>query len=104
MKQIINGRLYNTETANEIGSDNNGYDCTNFHWYSETLYQKRTGEFFLFGKGGPLSKYQEVLTSDGRSFSGGSRINPLTTEEAKQWGEEHLDVDRYIEVFGEVEE
>lgn len=104
MKKIINGKMYNTETAAAIGRYENGYDCTNYHWYSETLYQKQTGEFFLLGKGGPLSKYQVVVSPDGNSCSGGSRIDSLTTDEAKQWGEAHLNADRYIEIFGGVNE
>ena len=46
MKKIINGKLYNTDTARQIGSwDNNITD--RLYWVSETLYQKQRGEFFL---------------------------------------------------------
>ncbi len=48
MKKIINGKRYDTETAKLIGSD--GYsNPSDFNYWSEDLYQKKTGEFFLYG-------------------------------------------------------
>lgn len=51
MKQIINGKMYNTETATEIATRSNG--CTGWEYLEETLYRKKNGEFFLCGSGGP---------------------------------------------------
>ena len=100
MKQIIRGKLYNTETAAKLGSFGKGMG---FSHYSETLYVKKTGEFFIYGEGGPRSKYAESI--DDNTWSGGSRITPLASEEeARDWAEDHLDVDQYIEIFGQVEE
>ena len=51
MKKIINGKTYNTETAKKLANwDNEIYGS--FDSIEETLYQKRTGEFFLAGEGG----------------------------------------------------
>lgn len=47
MKKIINGKAYNTETAKELGSYWNGYPHGDFSYVCETLYVKRTGEYFL---------------------------------------------------------
>lgn len=63
---------------------------------------KKTGEFFLYGEGGGLSKYRTVI--DTNSWTGGSQIIPLTEEEAKDWMEKYGDVDDYIELFGEPKE
>lgn len=99
MKKIINGKQYNTDTAKDIGSwDNHQYG--DFGFVEETLYQKRTGEFFLYGAGGPASKYAE--SAGGNNWAGGSQIIPLTWDEAREWAEKHLDVDNYEAVFGEV--
>ena len=104
MKKIMNGKLYDTKTAERIGYYTNGSDCRNFRWYEEELYRKKTGEFFLYGAGGPLSPYARCTSPDGRSFGDGDALIPQTIDEAKAWAERHMDADDYIEVFGEVEE
>lgn len=101
MKKIINGRLYDTETAKELGSDSYS-NRSDFHYWEETLYQKRTGEFFLHGEGGPASKYAKTVGLN--EWSGGERIMPLSYTEAQEWAEKHLDGDTYIEIFGAPEE
>ena len=98
MKKIIDGRLYNTDTARKLGSYENMADCRNFHYYCEALYQKRTGEYFLYGEGGPMTQYARAI--DQNSWSGGERIMPQTVESARKWAEEHLDADDYAEAFG----
>lgn len=98
MKKIIDGKLYNTETARELGSDSYS-NPRDFHWWRETLYQKKTGEFFLHGEGGAATKYAETVGLN--EWSGGKRIMPLTYTEATEWAEKHLDADDYIKIFGE---
>ena len=102
MKKIINGKKYDTETAKHVGSWSNGYSYSDFEYAKEKLYKNKTGEFFLYGSGGPASKYCEYI--DGNTRSGGCDIIPLTENKAKKWAERHLDADRYEEIFGEVEE
>ena len=58
-KKIINNRMYNTETAKQLGYWSNGYTPSDFYFAEETLYQKKTGEYFLVGHGGPMSSYAE---------------------------------------------
>ena len=101
MKKIINGKLYNTETANYVDWDWNGVGRGDFKYWREELYLKKTGEFFLYGEGGAMSQYAERYP-DG--LGSGERIIPLSENEAKSWMEKHSDVDKYIEIFGEVEE
>jgi len=59
MKKIIDGKKYDIETAMLIGTTEKGCNCTDYHYTSEVLYQKKNGEFFLFGEGDPLSIYGE---------------------------------------------
>ncbi|MBQ6343937.1 MAG: hypothetical protein IJI41_12490 [Anaerolineaceae bacterium] len=63
---------------------------------------KKNGEFFLYGEGGPLSKYQKQVGMN--EWSGGEVIIPMTIEDARDWAEEHLDADDYVKVFGDPEE
>ena len=100
MKKIIEGKMYNTETAKEVFKWDNG-NYGKFEYCEEALYKKKTGEFFLYGYGGPMSKY---AISRGNETSSGEEINPLTEKEAKKWLEKKGDTKTYIETFGEVEE
>ena len=101
MKKIINGKRYDTETAERVGSDSYSYP-NDFHYWEEELYRKKTGEFFLYGTGGPLSKYREQISLN--NWSGGSKIIPLAYAEAQKWAEEHLSGDEYETIFGVVED
>ena len=101
MKKIINGRKYDTETAKDVGYWSNGYPCSDFNHCEETLYLKKTGEYFLYGEGGALTEYSRD-TWDGRT--GSSQIIPMTESEAKEWAENKLSCDEYEALFGEVEE
>ena len=102
MKQIINGKLYNTETASYIGSNRSDCYRSDFHYFEEELYRKKTKEFFLYGEGGPASVYAEQLSTGG--CIEGAKIVPLTEEEAREWVERNLDADEYIQIFEECEE
>lgn len=102
MKKIIDGKKYDTETAREVGSWDNGCFVTDMQYFSETLYRKRTGEYFLYGEGGAMSRYAEPC--EGNSWTSGEHIFPLSYEEATHWAEEHMDADDYESEFGEVSE
>ena len=100
MKKIINGKLYDTDKAQELGNyEFSRRNC--FDWYSETLYRKRTGGFFLYCEGNAMSPYAR-RSDNGSGY--GERIKPLTYSEAQEWAEENLDGDDYISIFGDPEE
>lgn len=99
MKKIINGKKYDTATAEKLGFFDNNAD-QRLASVVETLYRKRTGEFFLLGEGGPMSKY--AVSTGGGNWAGGTSIIPLSWESARAWAEEHLDAAAYEAIFGEV--
>ncbi len=101
MQKIIKGRKYNTDTAQEVCGYSNGLPWGDFDWVQETLYVKRTGEYFLHGKGGARSKY---AVPDGDFMGGGSEIIPLSEKEAQSFVEENGDTETYEKFFGEVSE
>ncbi len=86
MKQIINGKSYNTETADFIAEWDNGYYGGDFHRCSENLYQTKKGQYFIHGNGGAMSSYAQ---SSGNMVVGGERIRLITKEEALKWCENH---------------
>lgn len=100
MRKIIDGKLYNTETSEYLGS-NQEYFRSDFRYYSEELYRTKKGKYFLAGEGNGLSKYSKKY-DDG--WGPGEAIILLTEEEAKEWVENHLSVNDYLEIFDEIEE
>ena len=101
MKKVIAGKVYNTQTAECVGEMSWG-STRGFTDCNEELYRKRTGEFFLHGYGGGMSKYAKSVGQN--SWGWGEAIIPMTLEEAKAWAEEHLDGDEYEKIFGIIEE
>lgn len=102
MKKIINGKVYDTDTAQELGSWANAGSWGDFSHMAETLYRKKTGEFFLHGEGGCMTKYAQAVGQN--EWSGGERIMPMAFAEAREWAEEHLDAEVYELIFGAIEE
>lgn len=94
MKQIINGIMYDTETAKYFGT------CeiptiSGFRKRIE-LYRKNNGEYFLY------SYLQELSWIGNSTVSLG--IFPVTEEKAKKFTEGYLSVERYEAIFGKCRE
>jgi hypothetical protein len=102
MKQIIKGKKYDTDTATKIYEYQNEYGYSDFRYVIETLYIKKTGEYFLHGEGGAMSKYCQKSGSN--TTCGGAEIIPLDRCEAFDWGSDNMPVDKFEAHFGEVEE
>lgn len=102
MKKIINGKMYNTETAKALGTAYSNAPVNSFEYWKETLYKKKTGEYFLYGYGGPVSQYAKCI--DMNTWSGGDKFIPLTETKAMKWAERYLSAEEYCDIFGEPEE
>lgn len=100
MKKIIKGKVYDTDTATLLAEYDSGHSVTDFKHYAEELYQKKTGEYFIYGEGGPASRYCQACPTGG--WDGGQKIVPLTYEQARDWAEEFLSTKQYEQIFGEV--
>jgi len=99
MKAIINGVLYDTETAVRVGDGGNDAPVGDFRCSEVRLYRTESGRFFLAGEGGPMTRWAETLPDGARKD--GSGIVPLSEGEALSWAEANLCPDTVIEVFGE---
>jgi len=101
MKRVIDGKVYNTETATKLYENSYGY-ASDFAHYEETLYHTEKGTFFLCGSGGPISSWAEYHSDGTRTGSEG--IVPFSWEDALNWCENHgVDADDIMRWF-EVEE
>lgn len=85
MKKVINGRMYNTITAQKMATRAKKREEMQAHWayWEEALYMKKTGEFFLYATGGPSSCYRDKNAAG--LFTSGEKILPLTDSEAAEW-------------------
>lgn len=100
-KKVIGGKMYNTDTAERLACDSYS-NVRDFNYWSQELYRKKTGEYFIYGEGGPLTEYGQSYGDNGIGY--GDRIDPISEEDARKWAEEHLDGDEYEKIFGTVEE
>lgn len=100
MRKIIDGRVYDTSTATHVA----GYEenLRQSSYIAEDLYRKRTGEYFLHGKGGAMSAYQTRV--DSTTWTGGEAIIPISIDRARAWMEQHATDTEYETEFGEVVE
>ena len=102
MKEVINGKMYNTETAEAIHEWDNGLYGNDFRSCEKTLYRTKKGNYFVAGEGGPMSCY---AVSNGNTTSGGSGIRPIEKEDVVQWLEEHDGTEAIEQYFAnEIEE
>lgn len=97
MKRIISNKVYDTDTARELARIDTGSTAELSFW-CESLYQKRTGEYFIHGEGGPMSRY--AVSVGQNEWAWGEKIIPLSAEKARAWAEEHLDTEEYDRIFG----
>lgn len=95
MKQIINGKKYDTKTAMACGTYVEPILFTKCETFI-TLYRKTNGEYFLHEYWREMIFIVEVCRD--------ARIKPLTVEKAKRWAERHLSVYEYENEFGQASE
>ena len=101
MKRIVDGKRYDTETAQKIGEASSG-NYSDFRYWSETLYKTKKGAYFIAGEGGAASRWGK---SSGNVSWGDEGIIVLTPAEALAWCSEYLDdAEQYEEFFDGIED
>ena len=101
MYKVINGKKYNTDTAKLLGTWYAEYSSTDYKYFEEYLYRTKSGNFFIYGEGGPDSPYRQQVEYN--TWTGGESIIPITFEQARKWAEDHLDGEDYEAIFGDAE-
>ncbi|MFA6192618.1 MAG: hypothetical protein WC665_09735 [Sulfurimonas sp.] len=101
MKKVINGKVFDTETATELLSWGHG-NIYDFRYIRETLYKTKKGKYFLYGVGGPLTSYAVRVSSS--ETSGSSNITHMTSKDALTWVEENFEnvSDLILEEFSDL--
>lgn len=94
MKKIVNGKMYNTSTAEYIASNGSrGLSPSDFNYVENDLYKKKTGEFFI-------TKGFYVMCEGWKSEI---KTN-VTEKEVKKFLENGNHIEEYEKLFGEPEE
>ena len=96
MRAIIDGKQYDTDTAELISTFGMG-NPSDFRHVREGLYKTSKGKFFLDGEGGPLSAYAQSIAMN--EWIGGRKLVPLSNSEALRWCEDHADPETTQEHF-----
>lgn len=97
MKQVIDGKIYDTENATRIGFAEFGTSGDHRYCY-EALFKTTRGRYFLEFHGGAMSKY--AVDQGPHLVGGSSGIRLLDNDEALGWCEEHdIDVDVVARFF-----
>lgn len=107
MREIINGRTYDTETATLIAEC---YRQPQFAYHDEVLYEQEENIFFIYREDGCLTRFNPismVACSDDDWEIESQSIIPCSKSEAKSWFEKNIEPDAYVEeyeaLFGEVQ-
>lgn len=88
MRYQRDGKLYDTATAKVILVRESRVPKTSPAFYEQTLYRKRTGEFFLHGVGGPESPAARFTRPGQSKPEGGEFIQPVDAIGAREFVEE----------------
>ena len=100
MKQIIDGKRYDTDTAQLIGhvGSKAHISSNDFSYWFAGLYVTRNGRYFIYGHGGASSVFAKSV---GNGWSGSSGIIPISVDEAREYAERALeaeDVEKWFNV------
>jgi hypothetical protein len=80
MKRIIDGKRYDTETAQRLCSFGYWNGWTDFRSEQTSLHVTKSGRFFLSGEGGPMTRW---ATTRGDKVAGGEGLMAIDREEAR---------------------
>jgi hypothetical protein len=96
MIAIIEGKRYDTDTAESIAEWENAHYPADSKYCKETLYRTQKGAFFLYGEGGGLSRYAEHCEG---WVQPGEKIIPISDDEARDWLMEHQLIAALAQLF-----
>ena len=85
MKQVLDSKVYNTETADQIHSWSNKLPYDDFDYCGETLYKTKKNAWFIHCKVGAASLHAR---KEGNCYFSGEALIPLTDKEAFEWLQE----------------
>lgn len=82
MKKVVNGKTYNTGTAEFITEYRSKYSSTDSRFELEKIYRTKKGDWFVHFEGGAHSTCADYYGNGNRYAVG---IKPMTEEDVKKW-------------------
>lgn len=83
MIRVINGRRYDTCTAERLCMETNGRYLNDFGHRAWTLYRTRRGDYMIHHSGGAMTDMATPCEGGGRC--GGERIEAISAPAAAEW-------------------
>ena len=88
MIRIVNGKRYNTETADLLCNISRGsYSRSDFNYDDTDLYVTKNGNFFIAGEGGARSRWAQSVGQN--SWGGGEGLRPIDRNDARNLLEQY---------------
>ena len=87
MKKVIDGKMYNTETAELVHEWDNGRFTSDFRYRRKVLYRTKKGKWFIHHNGGAMTDM--AVSCGSNSFSGSEDIEPISEKNALRFLESH---------------
>lgn len=99
MKKIIDGKLYNTETAELIHSWDNGIYGHDFRSRSKDLYLTKKGKWFIHHEGGAMTDMAVCCGSN--NTCGSENIEAISEKDAFAFLSSHNGTEKAEKYFAE---
>lgn len=99
MRQVIDGKAYNTDTATRLHEWDNGREYRDFRFRSKTLYRTPKGAYFLVHEGGAMTDMAKQVESN--SWSGSSSIEVISLHDTLRFLESHDGSDVILREFAD---
>lgn len=89
MIKVINGKRYNTETADMVFRYWNGMPQSDFRYRYKDLYRTRNGAWFIHHDGGAMTDMAVSVGGNGSGWS--EEIEPVSEDDAFGFLQAHSD-------------
>jgi len=100
MKKVIDGKMYNTETAERVYSWDNGRFTNDFRYRSKDLYRTKKGNWFILHDGGAMTDMAKSVGSN--STSGSEDIEVISEKDAFAFLASHGGTEEAEKYFSEM--
>jgi hypothetical protein len=88
IRKVVDGKIYDTETATEVATHDNGLGRNDFTFEWLGIFRTKGGAWFLSGETGAIGRFREQI---GDGYASGKVLEVLTEQGAlallERWNE-----------------